>query len=293
MVTSWADGRDAPGPPYKDKQFLTWDRIREVAASGLVTVVPHSDSMHEFVRSNPQGNIEPSMTTFIFDDKAGAYETEEHYRARVRADMEKTVSVFSGGLGSKPTVYTWPYSAYNSIALDEAKRAGFRVFLTVDEGLADTGRLDRVNRIYAQNMVCPAPSFKEDLKGGLVNAMPIRAVQIDLDKIVDPASAKESDARLGACLDRLASLGVNTVIVQAFCDTEGTGNVKSVYFADLGASRSDGFSEPRSQPDNGQGHAGIRLDAVPCLRDARHGGERGTPGARASRREGAAYRCVV
>ena len=61
--------------------------------------------------------------------------------------------------------------------------------------------------------------------------MPIRAVQIDLDKIVDPASAEESDARLGACLDRLASLGVNTVIVQAFCDTEGTGNVKSVYFA--------------------------------------------------------------
>ncbi len=231
VVTSWADGRDAPGPPYREKQFLTWDQIREVAASGLVTVVPHSDSMHEFVRSNPQGNIEPSMTTFIFDEKTGGYETEKDYRARIRADMEKTVSVFSERLGSKPTVYTWPYSAYNSIALDEAKRAGFRVFLTVDEGLADTGRLDRVNRIYAQNMIYRGPSFKEDLKGGPADLMPIRAVQIDLDKIVDPASAEESDARLGACLDRLASLGVNTVIVQAFCDTEGTGNVKSVYFA--------------------------------------------------------------
>ncbi|MEJ2102470.1 MAG: poly-beta-1,6-N-acetyl-D-glucosamine N-deacetylase PgaB, partial [Desulfobacterales bacterium] len=36
---------------------------------------------------------------------------------------------------------------------------------------------------------------------------------------------------LGKCIDRLVSLGVNTVFIQGFCDVEGTGNVSSVYFA--------------------------------------------------------------
>lgn len=230
VVTSWADGRDNPGPFYKSKQFMTWEQIREVARSGLVTVAPHSDNLHKLVQANPQGNIEPAMTTFIFDQKTGAYESEERYRERIRADIARTVSIFQEKAGIKPTVFTWPYSAYNEIAIEEAKKQGFQMLLTLEEGLADTQHLDRINRYYAQNMLFWVPTFKEELKQGLVDTTPIRGVQIDLDKIVDPASYEKSDRNLGKCLDRLESLGVNTVIVQAFCDNEGSGNVKSLYY---------------------------------------------------------------
>ena len=54
---------------------------------------------------------------------------------------------------------------------------------------------------------------------------------MDLDKIVDPGSYEESNQNLGKCLDRLMSLGVNTVFLQGYCDIEGTGTVKSFYFA--------------------------------------------------------------
>ena len=56
-------------------------------------------------------------------------------------------------------------------------------------------------------------------------------MQIDLDKIVDPGSYENSNQNLGKCLDRLKSLGVNTVFIQGYCDIEGTGTVKSFYFA--------------------------------------------------------------
>jgi biofilm PGA synthesis lipoprotein PgaB len=67
------------------------------------------------------------------------------------------------------------------------------------------------------------------MKQAPVDTTAIRAVQIDLDRIVKPESYKQSDANLGKCLDRLAALGVNTVIVQAFSDS-GTGNVETLYF---------------------------------------------------------------
>jgi biofilm PGA synthesis lipoprotein PgaB len=74
------------------------------------------------------------------------------------------------------------------------------------------------------------PAFKEELKQGLVDLTPIRGVQIDLDKIVDPASYRTSDANLGKCLDRLENLGVNTVIVRAFSGGAGTDRDTSLYY---------------------------------------------------------------
>ncbi len=157
VVTSWVDGRDNPGSPWKEKGFMNWDQIREVAASGLVTVASHSDDLHTFVDSNPQGNIDPSATTFMFEKKGGFYETEERYRRRISHDMEKSLSIFEKKLGIRPIVYAWPYNAYNTPATEEGKKAGFRMFLTMDEGLADIRRLDRVNRYYAQTCATGYP----------------------------------------------------------------------------------------------------------------------------------------
>ncbi len=230
IVTSWTDRRDSPGAFYKDKQFMSWDQVREVAASGLVTMAAHSDGLHNLVDSNPQGNIEPAAVTFVYDRKSSSYETEDGFRRRIRADMEKTLAVFEEKLGKKPIVYTWPYGAYNMIALDEGKKTGFAAFLTLDDGFGDIHRLDRVNRYYAHNMLYWVPTFKEEMKQGLLDTILIRAVRIDLDEIVERDSYEKSDTNLGKCLDRLSALGVNTVIVPAFSDPDGTGSARALYF---------------------------------------------------------------
>ena len=55
-------------------------------------------------------------------------------------------------------------------------------------------------------------------------------MQVDLDQIVNKNSLEESDRNLGLLIDRLVAMGVNTVFLQGFCDVEGTGNVRSLYF---------------------------------------------------------------
>jgi biofilm PGA synthesis lipoprotein PgaB len=229
VVTSWMEGRN-PGI-YKKKKFMTWDQVKEVADSGLVTIASHSDNLHKFVNANPQGNIEESPYTFIYDPKTKKYETDRNFRERIRDDLARSVAILTQRLGKKPHVLTWPFGAYNEIGIQEARQLGFDVCLTLDTGYANVKRLDRVNRYYINYALDWVQDFREVLAAKLKDKPLIRAVQLDLDKIVDPGSYEVSNQNLGKCLDRLKSLGVNTVFVQGYCDTEGTGTVKSLYFA--------------------------------------------------------------
>ena len=229
VVTSWIEGR-TPGI-YKKKKFMTWDQLKEVADSGLVTIASHSDDLHHFVVANPQGNVEPGPSTFIYDPRTKHYETDRQFRERIRDDLVKSREIINQRLGMKPIVLTWPFGTYNELGIQEARQVGFQLCLTLDDGFANVRRLDRINRYYATHVLNWVPQFKERLQAGLMDKTPIRGVQIDLDKIVVPGSYEESNQNLGKCLDRLQSLGVNTVFIQGYCDTEGTGTVKSLYFA--------------------------------------------------------------
>ncbi len=229
VVTSWIEGN--PPELYGKKQLMNWEQIKEVADSGLVTIASHSDNLHVFLRSNPQGNVEPAPFTFIYDPQTKKYETDEHFRERIRSDLARSQRTLEQKLGLKSIVLTWPFGAYNRIGLKEAQQLGFQIFLTLENGLADVKHLDQVARYYAYPLLFWVPEFKEERKHGFEPKTPIRGVQIDLDKIVEPDSEEESDQNLGKCLDRLVSLGVNTVFIQGFCDIKGSGTVSSLYFA--------------------------------------------------------------
>jgi poly-beta-1,6-N-acetyl-D-glucosamine N-deacetylase len=229
VVSSWIEGKN-PGI-YQKKQFMSWSQIKEVSNSGLVTIAAHSDNLHRFINANPQGNIEPADFTFFCNPKTAKYETDAQFAERIRCDLAQNQATFEQRLGIKPTVLTWPYGAYNQIGVQEAQQLGFKVLLTLNPGFADVTYLDRVSRYYAIPLLHWVPEFKEDLRRRFESKTPIRAVQLDLDKIVEPGSYEESNQNLGKCLERLLSLGVNTVFLQGFCDISGTGTVNSLYFA--------------------------------------------------------------
>jgi biofilm PGA synthesis lipoprotein PgaB len=73
--------------------------------------------------------------------------------------------------------------------------------------------------------------FIEQIKKKGMMRKRIRGAQVDLDLIYDPGSEERTDQNLGRLIDRLVAMGINTVFLQAFSDFEGTGNIKSVYFA--------------------------------------------------------------
>ncbi len=229
VVTSWIDSPETSG--YKSKRFMSWAQIREVSDSGLVTVASHSARLHRMLPVNPVGNIEPAPAAFLYFPESRRYETEAEFRARVREDLAASLDTLTAKLGRRPAVLTWPYGSYNAFGLEEAKKLGFEMILTLDDGYSSIRRLDRLNRYYLESHLDWLAAFKDSLKRGLQEDHRIRGVQVDLDPIVNRNSTEESNKNLGLLLDRLVRMGVNTVFLQGFSDTGATGNVKSLYFA--------------------------------------------------------------
>jgi len=229
VVTSWIDNPETSA--YKTKRFMGWPQIREVADSGLVTVASHSARLHRLLQANPVGNVEPAPAAFLYFPESRRYETEPEFRARIGGDLASSIDVLTAKLGRKPSILTWPYGSYNAIGVEEAKKLGFEMLLTLDEGYSQVGRLDRVNRYYMESHLDWLEGFKASMARGMREGFRIRGVQVDLDLIVNKISAEESDKNLGLLLDRLVRMGVNTVFLQGFCDVGATGNVKSLYFA--------------------------------------------------------------
>jgi biofilm PGA synthesis lipoprotein PgaB len=229
VVTSWIDNPESSA--YKGKSFMSWRQLRELSDSGLITIASHSSTLHTLIQANPSGNMEPAPSTFRYLSDQNRYETEDEFRQRIRSDLAKSIDTLKDVLGKRPIVLAWPYGSYNSIGIEEAKSLGFEMILTLDEGYSETARLERVQRHYLTAQRDWVGSFKDSLARGLRDNTRIRGVQIDLDLIVNSSSYSESDRNLGQLIERLVKLGVNTVFLQGFCDKEGTGNVKSLYFA--------------------------------------------------------------
>lgn len=229
VVTSWIDSPEKAS--YKGKQFMTWKQIREVSDSGIVTVASHSKGLHTIIPSNPPGNLEPAAVTLRYMSEQNRYETPDELSERVRSDLAGSVAALQQQTGKKPVVFTWPYGSYNSIGIDEAKKLGFTMIMTLDEGYSDIKQLDRLQRHYLSTQADWTAAFNDAIARDFSDITRTRAVQIDLDMIITPNSYDESDRNLGLLIERLIKLGVNTVFIQGFCDRDGTGNIRSLYFA--------------------------------------------------------------
>ena len=208
--------------------LMTWDQIREVSSKKLVEVISHTYDLHRAVQYTPQGNVAPAINVLAFDPETEKYETEPEYRARLERDFKVQGTLLRKELGFVPAAVAWPFGKYNEVSLDIARQNGINFTFTLEEGYAHIHRLDQINRTVIENR--QIHSFIETLAGPEGKKDAMRAVQVDLDLIVDPDSAEKTDENLGKLIDRLAEMQVNTVFLQAFSDPEGTGNIKSVYF---------------------------------------------------------------
>ncbi len=227
VVCSWIDKK----PEYVgDKDLMSWNQIREVAESGRVYIASHSYDSHKGLACNPEGNTEPAMSTFAYSREEKKYETDPEFRNRIHSDLKKSIHKIKEVTGIRPWILTWPYGEYNSLGIDEAQKLGFKMILTLKPNISTIHNLSAVNRNIITKLM-RYNEFSSKMKKNFKYKDDTRCVQIDLDMIVNPQSFKESDYNLGLVIERLLALGVNTVILQAFCDRNATGNIGSVYFS--------------------------------------------------------------
>lgn len=225
IVTSWIEQPNKKISP----QLMSWKQIKEVTDSGLIFISSHTHDLHKEIVYNSAGNVGAGSSLFKYDPETKSYEREEMFAKRIAADLAASIKIMQRETGKRPALLTWPYGEFNKLALREAQKLGFEIIFTLENGFTDLKNLERANRNMITNDL-GIRDFILSLKKGGTEKPIVRAVQIDLDKIVNPASYAESDHNLGLLIDRLVALGVNTVFLQGFCDLDGTGNISSVYF---------------------------------------------------------------
>lgn len=231
-VGSWIDTpADKPvdfgGLMTPRERFLDWDQIAEMSASGLVEVGAHTDDLHYGALANPEGNTQPAAATYLYNAQTGAYENDAQFRSRLERDVDAITRKLTKVTGRAPRVWVWPYGAASGTALQIIRAHGYKMALTLDDGLGNTSRLMSTPRILVAND--PDLSRFANAVIGVREKPVMRAAQVDLDYVYDP-DAKQQARNFDQLIQRISDLHIDTVFLQAFADPTGDGLVRSLYF---------------------------------------------------------------
>lgn len=232
VVGKWLEAKKGEKFLYGNKLkkrslLLSWKEIKEMSDSGLVEIASHTYNLHYGVLANPQGNKEPAVTSRIYYPKTKTYESDAHYKERIKKDLEKNSELIYEKIGKRPRVIVWPFGEYNEIALNIAKKLGMNIAFTLNDGSNTLNDLDRLRRMLI---------FSTDKLNDIVwriykpDAKKIqRVVHVDLDYIYDPDPVQQ-EKNLGRLLDRIKAYKITTVYLQAFADPDGDGVANALYF---------------------------------------------------------------
>jgi peptidoglycan/xylan/chitin deacetylase (PgdA/CDA1 family) len=94
---------------------LTWAQMKEMTASGLVDIQPHSKTHANLTLRLPE-------------------ETEAHYRDRVRREVDTPIALIKERLSLPSTTFAYPYGDVNEIVVDLLARQGTQKGVTVTPG---------------------------------------------------------------------------------------------------------------------------------------------------------------
>lgn len=232
IVGSWNDGGDPP----EGKRLVTWEQLREMEQSGLAEVVSHSYDLHYFERSNPHGGYGSVGSLRIYFEEDGRYEDREEYIERISDDFKNMADCFENNLGHKPRAIVWPYGENNYTAsrLATANKMIASFILGDRSNLpGDRACLDYAGR-YMMSGNLNGEQFAAFMTGGMSNSYRLFehtiVSQVDIDALYVENDMAETDRNIDDLIVELKKSDINTVILQAFEDSDGSGNIKAVYF---------------------------------------------------------------
>lgn len=236
LVGSWLEAKekvDFDSHMIAREKFLSQSQLKEMVHSGFIEIASHTHSLHKGIAGNPQGSMQPAVRTRQWLAQTQKYEDETSYQKRVYDDLLKNNTFLEKYTGQKPHIIVWPYGHYNIEVRKIAEKLGMPIGLTLDDGSnTRTTPLWGLRRILVEQKM----TLKElEITMLIRNANYIdddritKAAHIDLDYIYD-ADPAQQERNLGALLDRIKTLGINTIYLQAFADPDANGAADYVYF---------------------------------------------------------------
>ncbi|MGF6600641.1 peptidoglycan/xylan/chitin deacetylase (PgdA/CDA1 family) [Paraburkholderia sp. GAS448] len=231
LVSDWMAPPAGSMVNYGDRmvpreRFITWDQAREMQRSGLVEFALHTQSLHDEVVGNPQGNTMPATVTRRYSAGSG-YQSEADFATGLRTDLEAGSATLRRELGRAPRALAWPYGRYNSIGTQAARDAGFEFAFVLDQGPAYLNEPLRITRYL--------PTYNPPLVELVENLQPDpNERRVDRLVCLDPAALwagdeNTSNERLGHAIERVRALGVTGVVVDAV-RRDAQGRITAAWF---------------------------------------------------------------
>lgn len=214
VVNEWMKGDQTDSIAYGDTyvpraNFVTWNQVAEMSASGLVNIASHSHNGHRGILSNPQGNSLPFFTATKYDSIAG-YESEDMYLERVKIDLSKSTQEIERHTGIAPNAMVWPFGRYNDHTVEIANELGMEYTFALNY-LPDRLRPDRVlNRFYMD-----LSTSLEQIESWIIyEGSPIeyRFLTGEIDDITSPEDSLETE--LGTALSQLYQADPNLLFLE-------------------------------------------------------------------------------
>lgn len=238
IVGEWIETPSNAKVKYGDSalprtEFINWDEIREMLASGLVEVASHSHGLHKGIRVNPQGNSLPAAISRLYSPADSTYESDNDYAARVKADLKINADLIQRELGIRPRAMVWPYGAYSAATAEWAEQEGMSITMNLEPGPnTPEDPLQRMRRtLIMHNYHLPEliSLLQEPGSYDGVREPQERVIHVDLDYVYD-VNPERQEANLSLLLDRIVRLRPTTVYLQAYADPDGDGVADMVYF---------------------------------------------------------------
>lgn len=144
---------DQPQQPYNPTrlQSLSWPELKELSASGLITIASHTDNLHMYLPSGLLGRQRPALVAYISDPTTGNIETEAAHYHRILTDLNTSRSQLEEKLGQPVTILAFPYGVSDPAASRAAAEAGFTLTFSTRATLARYGSgLSNVPRLVVE-----------------------------------------------------------------------------------------------------------------------------------------------
>lgn len=154
------DGKGAWSP------HLVKAHAEEMIASGLVTLGGHSYDGHGSVPASADGKQKgPWLTTRAWLAEQQRAESPDEYKARIRADLERTREVLGAvGVKAESLHFALPNGASTPEELEILRRLGFRYIYSTDDSRINTPGVSLIYRLDAGSPHADPEWLKQKLK---------------------------------------------------------------------------------------------------------------------------------
>ena len=228
LVGQWLEPSNEGTVMYGDKlvprdNFVTWEQLREITASGLIEIASHSYDLHTGVAAGPEGWTMPASITLRYDPATQKRESETAYKARIINDLKKNNDLIQQRLGVRPRVMVWPFGRYNAMTMDAATKTGMPITLTLDPVAGNSANLQTIHRKYPQDNP-DLRAFRAMLS--LHDRPPItHFIRVDSKDLQEPVIGQEQS--FSRFLNRVKALNPNMVAFSPV--TEDGGKVRAFF----------------------------------------------------------------